>query len=346
MFNRIVRMICFNLKDLIVVALGGNAIKKEGEDASVEVQVRNITNACIQIIQIIKKGYRVILTHGNGPQVGNLLLMQEATRNSIAPLPLDLNVARTQGGLGYLLQRTLRNELAKEQLSIPVVSLVAQVRVERTDPSFKDPSKPIGPFYTKEEAQELGKMGNFVIKEVKKNSDKAYRRVVPSPQPLEILDKEILQKLVDSGYIVIACGGGGIPVSSTEGKDNVLEGVEAVIDKDLTAELLGRTLGADTLLILTDVDKVKLNYASDQEIDLDELTLDEAMRRKKDGHFLSGSMGPKVEACIRFLQNGGKKAVIGSLEKALSNLDGKTGTTFYKFRTAELSPARSNELRK
>jgi carbamate kinase len=318
------------LKKLVVVALGGNSIKKEGEIATAQIQFRNIKNACDQIVQIIKKGYNVVITHGNGPQIGNQLIQQEEAKELVPPLPLDILVARTQGGLGYMLQRTLSNELVKKGLNIPVITVVTQVLVNQRDLAFKNPSKPIGPFYSKDEAQQLIKLRNYVINEVKPSSDKPYRRVVPSPRPLEILEKKVLKLLVDSGCMVIASGGGGIPVIKRKVKATGLEGIEAVVDKDLAAELLAETLHANTLLILTDVEKVKLNYNKPNEKDLDIMSLDETIRYREEGHFLTGSMGPKVDACIKFLQWGGEKAMIGSLERASEVLDEKSGTIFYK----------------
>jgi carbamate kinase len=320
------------LKKLVIVALGGNSIKKAGETATAQIQLRNIRHACGQIVQIIKKGYSVVITHGNGPQIGNQLIQQEETKALVPPLPLDILVARTQGGLGYMLQCTLNNELVKERLDIPVITVVTQVLVNERDPAFKNPSKPVGPFYSKKEADQLIKYKNYVIKEVTPSSDKPYRRVVPSPQPLEILEKKILKLLVDSGCILIASGGGGIPVIKTKIKAASFEGIEAVVDKDLAAEILAETLHANILLILTDVEKVKLNYNKPNEKDLDRMSLDETIKYKEEGHFLTGSMGPKVDACIKFLQWGGEKAIIGSLERASEALDEKSGTIFYKGR--------------
>jgi len=318
------------LKKLIVVALGGNSIKKAGETATAEVQLRNIRNACVQIVQIVKNGYRVVITHGNGPQVGNLLIQQEEAKKIVPSQPLDVLVARTQGQIGYMLQRTLYNELAKERLDIPIISVLTQVLVNEHDPAFKNPSKPVGPFYNEEEAHELIKLRKYVVKEVKPASSKAYRRVVPSPQPVEILERKTLKLLVDSGCMIIAAGGGGIPVIKTKVKVAGFDGIEAVIDKDLAAEILAETLHADILLILTDVEKVKLNYNKPNERNLDKMSLAEAIKYKDEGHFLTGSMGPKVDACIRFLQWGGEKAIITSLEKASEALDRKSGTVFYR----------------
>ena len=317
------------MEKLIVVALGGNAIQKEGESATAETQYKNIRNACEHIIKLVKNGYKVVITHGNGPQVGNLLVIQEEAKKLIPPFPLDMLVSRTQGGIGYTIQRAMCGELAKENLDIPVVSIITQVLVDQDDPAFNEPSKPVGPFYNKETADDLVNTKNYVIKEIKPNSGK-YRRVVPSPKPLEILEKNTLKTLVDSGCIVVACGGGGIPVAKSKENSLNLIGIEAVIDKDLSGEKLAETLSADILLILTDVENVKLNYGKPNEINVNKMSLDEAIKNSNDGQFLSGSMKPKVMACIKFLEWGGEKAIIGSLENVSDALDGKSGTTFYK----------------
>jgi carbamate kinase len=318
------------LKKLVVVALGGNAIKKADETFDAKVQLRNIENACTQILQVVKKDYRVVITHGNGPQVGNLLIQQEIAKKVVPRQPLDVHVARTQGQIGYMLQRTLYNKLAEENLDIPVITVLTQVLVNQHDPAFKNPSKPVGPFYSETEARDLAKLRKYIVKEVQPSSSKPFRRVVPSPQPMEILEKKTLKLLVDSDCIVIAAGGGGIPVIKPKAKIEHLDGIEAVIDKDLAAEVLAETLHADILLILTDVEKVKLNYNKPNEMDLDKINLNEAIKYQEKGHFLTGSMGPKVDACIRFLQWGGEKAIITSLEKASQTLDGKGGTVFYR----------------
>lgn len=320
------------MKRLVVIALGGNSIEKSGEPATAEAQSRNIRNACIQIVRIVKKGYRVVVTHGNGPQIGNLLIQQKEVENIIPSQPLDVLVAMTQGQIGYIIQRELQIELAKQELGIPVISLITQVLVNQDDPAFKKLSKPVGPFYSKKEAQKLAKLKKYVVKEVKPTSSKPYRRVVPSPQPVEILESNTLKLLVDSGCIVVGCGGGGIPVIKTKVKVEEFDGIEAVIDKDLTAEILAETLHANILLILTDVENVKLNYNKIDERDVGQISLAEAMKFKAEGHFLTGSMGPKVDACIRFLQWGGEKAVIASLEKAFDALDGKSGTIFHRYK--------------
>ena len=310
----------------IVIALGGNAIKRAEEEGTAEQQLRNVKITCKHILEIIKRGYRVVITHGNGPQVGNLLIQQEEASKLVPPQPLDILGAMTQGQIGYMLQQTLINYLREEKLNIPVATIITQVLVDKDDPDFNNPSKPVGPFYTRKEAEKLIEEKGYIIKKVKPGR-KAYRRVVPSPDPIEIIEKDVIKMLVDAGFIVIASGGGGIPVIDQNGQ---LRGVEAVIDKDLAGERLAEIVDADIFLILTDVEKVKLNFRKPNEKDLDKLTIAEAEKYLEEGHFLPGSMEPKVKACIRFLKAGGEKAIITSLDKAVEALEGKAGTHFYK----------------
>jgi len=314
------------MRKTIVIALGGNAIKKAYEEGTAEQQFRNVRVTCKHILKIIKRGYRVVITHGNGPQVGNLLIQQEEASKLVPPQPLDVLGAMTQGQIGYMLQQTLTNYLKREGLNIPVVTVITQVLVNKDDPDFNNPSKPIGPFYTRKEAEKLIEEKGYFIKKVKPGR-KAYRRVVPSPDPTEIIERDIIKMLVEAGIVVIASGGGGIPVINEKGQ---LRGVEAVIDKDLAGERLAEIVNADVFLILTNIEKVKLNFGKPNEEDLDRLTVAEAEKYLKEGHFLPGSMEPKVRACIRFLKAGGEKAIITSLDKAVEALEGKTGTHFYK----------------
>lgn len=312
----------------IVIALGGNAILQAHEKGTIKEQFRNIGETCRQILDIIKKGYKVIITHGNGPQVGNLLIQQEEGSKLVPPQPLDIVGAMTQGQIGYMLQQTLITYLKEAKLDIPVATLVTQVLINENDPDFQDPSKPVGPFYTHQEAEKLQKEKGYIIKKVKPGGKKPYRRVVPSPDPIAIIEKEVLRRMVEAGIVVIAAGGGGIPVIMRN--NGRLEGIEAVIDKDLAGERLTEIVGADIFLILTDITKVKLNYGKADEKDLDELFLAEAEIYLKEGHFLTGSMEPKIQACIRFLKWGGKKAIIGSITQATEALEGRAGTLLYR----------------
>jgi carbamate kinase len=310
----------------IVVALGGNAIQNAEQTNAVEDPFKSVRNASEQILQIIKDGYRVVLTHGNGPQAGNLLLQQEESIKLAPPQRLDVVVAMTQGQIGYMLQRSLNVVFEKADLDVKVLTLITQVLVEKDDPGFKDPSKPVGPFYTKRDAEMLSSTKGYRIRKIKPKGRKVYRRVVPSPDPKDIVEKETIKKLVDLGVVVIASGGGGIAVTARE--DGDFDGIEAVIDKDLAGEKLAEAVNADVFLILTDVECVKLNYGKTNEQNIDRLTLQEAKKYLQEGHFLAGSMGPKVKACIRFLEFGGEKAIISSLDKAKEALEGKSGTLF------------------
>jgi len=312
----------------ILVALGGNAIKKAEDKGTFEEQISNVKKTCEHIVKLVRRGYEVIITHGNGPQVGALALQQEEASHIVPVQPLHVLGAMTQGQIGYMIQQTLINMLRREGINKPVVTIITQVLVDRKDPAFKNPTKPIGPFYTREEAEKLIKERGYIIRKVKPSGERVYRRVVPSPEPLAIVEGETIRSIVDLGAIVIASGGGGIPVVINENGE--LEGVDAVIDKDLAGEKLAEAVKADILLILTDVEKVKLNYGKPNEKDIDSMSVDEALKYYEEGHFPPGSMGPKVLACVRFLKWGGRKAIITSIDKALEALDGKTGTHIYK----------------
>ena len=312
------------MSKVVVVALGGNAIKKANERGTAEGQLRNVRETCRQILEIIKEGYKVVITHGNGPQAGNLLIQQEEASKIVSPQPLDVVGAMTQGQIGYMLQQTLINYLKEAGLNTPVVTVLTQVLVDKNDPDFHEPSKPVGSFYAEEEAERLAEKKSYVIRKVRPVGEKTYRRVVPSPDPRAIVESNAIKWLIDAGAIVIASGGGGIPVAMKG--DGSLEGVEAVIDKDLAGEKLAEVANADVFLILTDIEKVKLNYGKPNEKDLNRMTLADAKRYLQEDHFLPGSMKPKITACVRFLEHGGEKAVITSLDKATEALEGRTGT--------------------
>ena len=318
----------------ILIALGGNALKKAEEDGQTEEQLSNCDIVCKCIVEIVKllgKNDRLVVTHGNGPQIGNLMVLQETARGEIPCQRMDILGAMTQGQIGYMLQQTLQNRLKDEGLSIPVCSIINQVLVDENDPEFlKDAaSKPVGNFLTQDEAEQIRKVHpDYCIRKVKPIGDKVWRRCVPSPKPLKNIEGEIIRSMVDAGIIVIASGGGGIPVIDKGGRH--YQGAEAVIDKDLAGELLAEIVGADTFILLTDVENVKLNYGRSNERNLKALNIAKAKEYLKDGQFLSGSMEPKILACIRFLERGGKKAVITSLPNALSALKGKKGTVICK----------------
>lgn len=315
----------------ILVALGGNAIKQSDEEGTTDNQLMNCQKTMklmAEIVQKMKKEDRLVITHGNGPQAGNLMVQQVAAKNQVPPHPMDIVGSMTQGQIGYMLQQTLMNELKDFGMNTPVIAVVNQVLVDKDDPEFfgENASKPVGEFLTEEEAKELKKLHpDYVVKKVRPTGERSWRRTVPSPDPIRNVDAEAITRMVDSGLIVIASGGGGIPVIEDD-KDHY-KGVEGVIDKDLAGERVAEEIKADIFLILTDVEKVKLNFGKPNEKDIDRLTVEEAKKYLEEGHFLAGSMGPKVKACIRFLEWGGEKAIITSLDHAIDALQGKTGTT-------------------
>lgn len=295
------------MKNTVVIALGGNTLLRAKEKFSIHQEVMHVEEACREIKRIIDSGCNVVLTHGNGPQVGDILLQQKLSSKLVPPMPLDVCGAQTQGEIGYLLQRSLGNVLPK-----PVLTVVTQTLVSDKDPAFNKPSKFIGPFFSKPGPG------------LKKDSNRGYRRVVPSPDPRKIIESDQIRRLVKDGFVVIAGGGGGIPVVRKNGK---LHGIEAVIDKDLAAEKLARDVGADTLLILTDVDGVYLNYGRPSQKMLDDVGAKDVKKYMKQGHFPPGSMGPKIKAALRFLDNGGKRVVITSVRFAVKAMEGRGGTT-------------------
>jgi len=307
---------------LLTIALGGNALLQYGQKGTFEEQLANARVTAKQIVEFIKRGYKVVVTHGNGPQVGAILLQQEAGSSQVPAMPLHACGAMSQGLIGYMIQQSLINELRKAGIDMPVATVVTQVLVDRNDRAFRNPTKFIGPWYSEEEAKEKDKLGWVMKYDV----GKGWRRVVPSPDPIKQVEIEAIRRMVDSGIIVIASGGGGIPVVDEE----ELEGVDAVIDKDLAGERLASSLGAEIFMILTDVEKVAINFKKEDQRFLDVLTLEEARKYYEEGHFPPGNMGPKVLAAIRFVERTGKTAIITSLDKAIDALDGKTGTRIVK----------------
>lgn len=314
------------MRKIIVIALGGNAIKQAHEKGTAAEQFRNVEITSAQLVSMLKFGHRLVITHGNGPQAGNLLLQQEGALAEVPAQPLDIVGAMTQGQIGYMFQQTMQNMLWKEKLPLPVVSVVNQVLVSEDDPDYQDPSKPVGPFYTEEEAAKIKKeRPDYVIKEVKpKAVVKRFRRVVASPDPIRNIEYVAIRRMVDAGIVVIASGGGGVPV--VYDKNDNLRGTAAVIDKDKAGERLAEVVGADIFLVLTDVEAAKINFGTPQEKAVRTVTLSEMKKLHKEGHFKAGSMGPKVLACIRFIEWGGDCAIITSLDKAIEALTGKAGT--------------------
>ncbi|UCG37264.1 MAG: carbamate kinase [Candidatus Bathyarchaeota archaeon] len=306
----------------VLVALGGNAILKHNEKGAAEKQFENIQKTCAHLVGLIRDGHRIAITHGNGPQVGSILLQNEMSRDILPPMPLDVCGAQSQGMIGYMLQQSMRNELNRVNLSIPVVALVTQTIVSEDDSAFGNPTKPIGPFYDGFEAQSVQQNKGF---EMVEDSGRGYRRVVPSPRPKKIVETDTVKALIDNGTIVIAAGGGGIPVVVSE--NGRMKGVVAVIDKDLGAQILANDIGCDVLLMLTDIDRVYLHYGEPNQACIDRMTCVRAKRYLREGHFAPGSMAPKVEAAVKFIDGGGRRAVISSLETGREALEGKAGTT-------------------
>jgi carbamate kinase len=307
----------------IVIALGGNALQETGKPATAEAQLEVVEKTSGYIADIIEKGYTVIIAHGNGPQVGRLVLQNEYAAPVTPAMPFDVCGAMSQGMIGYHIQQALGNLLRKRGVDKQVASVVTQVVVDKNDPLFQNPSKPIGPFYTEEEAKTIAAEKGYVMKE---DAGRGWRRVVASPLPVEITELEAVKCLVDKGFIVVTVGGGGIPVYKEAG--GKLVGTAAVIDKDLASEKLAEDLDAELLVILTAVEKVSLNYNKPDQKDLEKITVSEARKYISEGHFAPGSMLPKVEAAIKFAESKpGRKALITSLDRALDALGGKTGTT-------------------
>ncbi len=306
----------------VVIALGGNALQESYTQSSAEAQFE-VVKKTSEIIADIKCifGYEIAIAHGNGPQVGRILLATETAAKITPVMPFDVCLAMSQGYIGYHIQQGLSHALANRNRSLPVVAMVTQVVVDKEDPAFQNPTKPIGPFYSEDEAKKLSIERNYVMKE---DAGRGWRRVVPSPRPKRIVEIHAIKELWDS-TIVIAVGGGGIPV--TEKEDGTLVGVAAVIDKDLAAEKLAEEVGADILLILTEVEKVALNFKKPNQIELDHITVSECEHYITEGHFAPGSMLPKVQAALEFAKLGlGKKAIITSLYNAVDALRGNSGT--------------------
>jgi len=304
-----------------VLAFGGNALIRHGEDGSQGRQISHAESLARLLVRIVKRGYDLVLVHGNGPQVGNLLIQVEEAITKVPPSSVDVCVAQTEGGIGYLLSRALRNELARSALNREVVCLLTEVVVDPKDPANKQPSKPIGPFYTPYRASFLMKSKKW---EMVEDAGRGYRKVVPSPRPLKVLGMNVIRAALESGGIVIAGGGGGVPV--VEDPSGRLHGLEAVIDKDFTASLIATELVADIFVILTDIDAVRLNFGKRNEALLPRMTIREAARWLRYGQFPPGSMGPKVEAAIEFISATRNPVLITSVQKALPALQGKAGT--------------------
>ena len=309
------------LTKTIVIAVGGNSIIPVGKQGTIVEQFERTRATMVHVADLIREGHLVALTHGNGPVVGNIFIRSEMAKEVIPPMPLDVCGADSEGGLGYMLQQTLQNQLRRMKIEKDVITIITQVVVDPDDPAFGSPTKPIGPFFTEEEARWMAQAKGWSIVE---DSGRGYRRVVPSPRPLEIVEFRAIRRAIDSGAIVIAVGGGGIPVM--RGSDGNLHGVEAVIDKDRASSVLARQLGADMLFLLTQVEKIALDYGKPAQKDLEVLTVSEAREYLEAGHFPPGSMGPKVESAIDFLEAGGEQVVITKPELLSEALRGNRCT--------------------
>ncbi len=305
--------------DTVVVALGGNAILQAGQRGTAAEQMANVRTTAFEIANLVAAGWRVVVTHGNGPQVGNILLQNEEAQHTVPPMPLDICGAESQGMLGYMIAQALGSALAARGVPRPVAAIITQVMVDPHDPAFSNPTKPVGRFYPEEEAERLKTERGWTMKK----TDKGWRRVVASPDPLAIVEAAAIERLVDAGVVVVASGGGGVPVVV---RDGTLVGVEGVIDKDLAGQRLAADVRAGYFLILTDVPRVKLFYGQPNEMELAQLTVSEAKAYLAAGHFGVGSMAPKIQAAIRFLEAGGREAVIAALGAGIAALEGRAGT--------------------
>lgn len=307
----------------IVVALGGNAISRAGEVGDIPDQIRNCRETAERIVDLVEAGHSVVVTHGNGPQVGNILSRVEAARDHVFPVPLDICGADTQGATGYILQREMNNAMAHRGIDKTAYTIVTQCLVDSEDPAFLEPSKPIGPFFTKEKIAPMVEAGWDVVED----AGRGYRRVVPSPRPVGIVEEKIIRMNVDMGHVVICCGGGGIPVVK-KGED--LIGVEGVIDKDFVTALLAKNVGADLMIITTGIEKVFVDFNKPGTLALERVTTSELRRYHRQGQFPPGSMGPKMLAAIDFAESTGRDVIVTLPETMMDALAGRTGTRISK----------------
>ncbi|MCZ6527564.1 MAG: carbamate kinase [Candidatus Dadabacteria bacterium] len=304
-----------------VVAFGGNALMGEDGNSTYAEQIIKTDIMCNKLLFLFDMGYRILITHGNGPQVGNFLMQQECLAENVPPMPLEACNAMTQGQIGYMIGHRLRNTFTLNNIKKPIIVFITQVVVSKDDPAFNNPTKFIGPFFNKEQSDKLSREEGWLMRE---DSGRGFRRIVASPKPIDIIEKEEIAEMAHKDFVVIACGGGGIPVIRDE--KGCLKGVPAVIDKDFAAEKIGNFIGAELLLLITPVDRVAINFGTPEQKDLSKITLEEAERYFSEGHFAPGSMGPKIEAAIQFLRSGGKKAIITSLDCIESAIKGEAGT--------------------
>lgn len=326
------------MSEIVVIAFGGNAILPSGEHGSLEAQRANVRRMAAQLTELVLAGYRVVVTHGNGPQVGEILLRSELTKDSVPPLTLDVAGAMSQGQIGYMLQQEIHNSLAGRGEHLTVCAVVTQVTVDADDPAFGTPTKPIGRFYSAGEARQLQAERGWDMVE---DAGRGYRRVVPSPAPREIIEWPAIRALIEANVLTIAAGGGGVPV--IRNADGTVTGVEAVIDKDLAAERLASLVGATDLVLLTEVDAVAVNFGTPDQRTLASVSVEEMRSYAAQGQFPEGSMGPKVRAAVGFLESGGRRALITSARNVLEAVShGTTGTNIYARLPAASAPTGSS----
>ncbi len=308
----------------IVVALGGNALIKPGQKGTAEEQMQNVEASLVDIIKLIEEGHEVVITHGNGPQAGSRLIRNEMAVTEVYPDPLVVCVADTQGSMGYMIEQGLINAMAKNGKRAKIATLVTEIEVNPGDEAFKKPTKPVGPFYSQEKAIQKMKNGWKMVED----AGRGYRRVVPSPMPIRLVNPDALESLIKSGFTVITGGGGGIPVYRDE--EGFLRGIDAVIDKDLASVMIAKTINADMVIILTGVDQVAINFKSESPTWLDKISVREAKAYLAQGEFPAGSMGPKIQAAVNFVENeSDKQFLITSETKLFDAIHGKTGTVIY-----------------
>ncbi|MGI9553640.1 MAG: carbamate kinase [Thermodesulfobacteriota bacterium] len=306
---------------LAVLAFGGNAFTNDNGNDSYDDQLSRTKKMCAEMVKLVKQGYRIIITHGNGPQIGNLLIQQESAPDLVPPMPIEVCDAMTQGQIGYMIVQTLRNHLKKNNIDKSVAAILTQVVVDQRDEAFKNPTKFIGPFFNKKTADILVSERKW---EMKKDSNRGFRRVVPSPKPVDIVEKKEITEMIKKDFIVVAGGGGGIPVIRK--KNGELKGVGAVIDKDLVSQKLATLTKAKTLVIVTPVEQVSLYFGTPKQKNIKRMTVIEARKYLEEGHFPPGSMGPKMQAAIKFLEEGGDRVLITSVKSTMKALERKGGT--------------------
>jgi len=310
-------------RPIVLVAMGGHAFMKKGERGTIEDHVRNADAIAELLMTLVERDYHLVITHGNGPQVGSLLLQNECSRDEVVPMPMDVLVGMTEGSLGYILQQSLLNQLRRRGLRRYVVTVVSQVLVRSDDPAFDNPNKPVGPFLTEAEARDRRDRFGWHVRE---DPPRGWRRLVPSPRPHKVLQRSMIRDAARSGHIVVACGGGGIPI--VEGADGSYAGIEAVVDKDLTSAVLGVEIGAALMVILTAVPQVYVNFNQPNQQALGAVTVEELERLYDEGHFPPGTMGPKVEASLQFLKRGGRRTLITDPDNLPRAIEGRAGTHF------------------